>query len=41
MSWLYVCTYDGVMLDDGDDGVILDDSYDYDNSDDNDRVNDI
>ena len=29
------------MMDDGDDGVILDDSYDNDNSDDNDRVNDI
>ena len=28
MSWLYVCTYDGVMLDDGDDGVMLDDSDD-------------
>ena len=30
-----------VMMDDGDDGVILDDSYDNDNSDDTDRVNDI
>jgi len=28
VSWLYVCTYDGVMLDDGDDGVMLDDSDD-------------